>query len=438
MLAYVSDLWQVFIQRPDFYAVLSIIPVTAFVTWAHVWMALKMVFYPINFWGFHMGPIPVGWQGIVPRKAGRISGIITDNTLSKLGSLREFLEAMDPADMARIIGEQVGFELEHLIDEVMVDRNAVLWENLPYSIKRRIYAQAHKQLPGVLRELVTELTLNVENLVDMREMVVSQMEGDRKLMVRMFLKVGQKEINFIWHISALIGMVFGIVQMVVWFVVPWHWTVPFWAAIWGFLTNWIAIWMVFNPVEPKYIRYLKLFRRTEGFKFPYIVPIIPTIGRYNMQGAFMKRQEEVSDVFAAVVTEDLITLKSIMTEMMFGSRKDKTRRILKRHINEIMETPLVRTSLQLSLGPREYARLKTDLIDRSIEITMVPVSDPAFNASRAQKIFRMFRDRIRELTPHEFQNLLRPAFQEDEWILILLGGATGFFAGLIHLFVAFL
>lgn len=95
--------------------------------------------------------------------------------------------------MARIIGEQVGFELEHLIDEVMIDRNAVLWENLPYSIKRRIYAQAHKQLPGVLRELVTELTMNVESLVDMREMVVSQMEGDRRLMVRMFSKVGQKK-----------------------------------------------------------------------------------------------------------------------------------------------------------------------------------------------------------------------------------------------------
>ncbi len=438
MLEYVNQLWQTFLNRPDFWAVLSIIPVTAFVTWAHVWMALKMVFYPISFWGFHLGPIPVGWQGIVPRKAGRISGIITDNTLSKLGSLREFLNAMDPEDMARIIGEQVGFELEHLIDEVMLDRNAVLWENLPYSIKRRIYAQAHKQLPGVLRELVTELTLNVESLVDMREMVVSQMEGDRRLMVRMFLKVGQKEINFIWHISALIGMFFGIFQMIVWFLVPWHWTVPFWAAIWGFLTNWIAIWMVFNPVEPHYVKYPQFFKLTENRKFPWIKPVIPRIGTYNIQGAFMKRQEEVSDVFAKVVTEDLITLKSIMTEMMYGSKKDKTRRIVKRHINQIMETPLVRTSLQLSLGPKEYAKLKTDLIDRSIEITMVPVCDPAFNASRAQKIFQMFRDRIRELTPKEFQNLLRPAFQEDEWILIVLGGVTGFIAGLIHLFVAFL
>ena len=438
MLEYVNELWQTFVNRPDFWAVLSIIPVTAFVTWAHVWMALKMVFYPINFWGFHLGPLPVGWQGIVPRKAGRISGIITDNTLSKLGSIREFLQAMDPDDMARIIGEQVGFELEHLIDEVMMDRNAVLWENLPFAIKRRIYAQAQKQMPAILRELVTELTMNVESLVDMREMVVSQMEGDRRLMVRMFLKVGQKEINFIWHISALIGMFFGIFQMIVWFVVPWHWTVPFWAAIWGFLTNWIAIWMVFNPLYPHPVKYPQFFARTTNRKLPWIKPVIPRIGTYNIQGAFMKRQDEVSDVFASVVTEDLITLKSIMTEMMYGGRKDKTRRIIKRHINEIMETPLVRTSLQLSLGPKEYAKLKTDLIDRSIEITMVPVCDPAFNASRAQKIYQMFRDRIRELTPKEFQNLLRPAFQEDEWILILLGGVTGFVAGLIHLFVAFL
>ncbi len=438
MLEYINQLWQTFLQRSDFWAVLSIIPVTAFVTWAHVWMALKMVFFPIHFWGFHVGSIPVGWQGIVPRKAGRISGIITDNTLSKLGSLQEFLDAMDPKYMAHIIGQQVGHELEYLIDEVMMERNAILWENMPYAIKRRIYAQANKQLPGVLEDLVVDLTLNVESLVDMREMVVSQMENDRHLMVRMFLKVGQKEINFIWHISALIGIVFGIFQMIVWFVIPWHWTVPFWASVWGFLTNWIAIWMVFNPLEPHYVRYPQFFERTKNRKFPWIKPVIPRIGAYNIQGAFMKRQDEVSDVFAKVVTEELITLKTIMSEMMYGGKKEKTRRIVKRHINEIMETPLVRTTLQLSLGPKEYARLKTDLIDRSIEITMVPISDPEFNASRAQKIFQMFRDRIRELTPKEFQNLLRPAFQEDEWILIILGGVTGFVAGLIHLFVAFL
>lgn len=430
--------WQTFISRPDFWAILSIVPVTAFVTWAHVWMALKMVFYPIHFWGFHVGALPIGWQGIVPRKAGHISGIITDNTLSKLGSLREFLEAMEPEEMAKVISAQVTTDLEYLIDEVMRERNATLWENLPYSIKRRVYAHAQQQIPSILNDLVVELTYNVETLVDMRTMVVNKMENDRKLMVRMFQKVGQKEIDFIWHISALIGAFFGIFQMLVYILIPDHRTVPIFAAIWGFLTNWIAIWMVFNPLEPHPIRYPQFFERTKNHKFPWIKPVFPRMGSYNMQGAFMKRQDEVSEVFSEVVTSELITLKSIMMEMMYGERRKKTRRIIKRHINGLLEAPTVRMALQLSLGPSEYANFKTDLIDRSIEITMVPVCDPEFNASRAKKIYTMFRDRIRMLTPREFQNLLRPAFQEDEWILIVLGGVTGFAAGLIHLFLVFI
>lgn len=75
--------------------------------------------------------------------------------------------------------------------------------------------------------LVLDLTYNVENLVDMREMIVNKMESDRALMVRMFLKVGQKEINFIWHISALIGFVFGILQMAIFWFVPQHWQCHF-------------------------------------------------------------------------------------------------------------------------------------------------------------------------------------------------------------------
>ena len=52
MLEYVSGLWQTFLHRPDFWAVLSIIPVTAFVTWAHVWMALKWCFTQSSFGDF--------------------------------------------------------------------------------------------------------------------------------------------------------------------------------------------------------------------------------------------------------------------------------------------------------------------------------------------------------------------------------------------------
>ena len=68
---------------------------------------------------------------------------------------------------------------------------------------------------------------------------------------------------------------------------------------------------------------------------------------------------------------------------------------------------------------------------------MVPIRDPELNESRASKIYGLFRDRIRALTPYEFQNLLRPAFREDEMTLIVLGGLTGFLAGWLHLVLVF-
>jgi len=434
---FLMDFWQLLatrlhdvLQGEQFWVYVTIAPVAAIVTWMHVWMALKMMFYPINFFGVRIGPIPLGWQGIVARKAGKISGIITDQTLSKLGSLHEFFHAMDPDEMARMIGDEIAEELEYLIDEVMMDRNPTLWENLPYSIKRRIYEQAHKQMPLVMRDIVNELTFNVESLVDMREMIVNKMENDRGLMVQMFIKVGSKEIDFIWHISAVIGFIFGLLQMFIFLIVPWHWTIIFWASLWGFLTNWIAIFMVFNPMEPIYIRYPKLFRFSK--RFPFIIPVVPQIGRIAWQGVFMSRQREVSEVFAEVVTQELITVKSIMSEMMYGARQNKTRRIIKRHINMVMDSPLLRTVLQVSIGPTEYAKLKSVMIEKSIEVTMKPVSNPELNRSRGKKIFDIFYERLLKLTPPEFQNLLRPAFREDEWILIVLGGLTGALAGLIQ------
>ncbi len=427
--------WDALRSRPDFWGFITIAPVAATVTWLHVWMALKMVFYPLNFWGLRLGPLSLGWQGIVPRKAGKISGIIVDQTLSKLGSLQEFFAAMNPDEMAAYLSEAIEGDLDELIDDLMYERHALLWENLPYAIKRRIYAQARQQLPEVLRELVTELTYSVENLVDMRGMVVRQMENDRALMVRMFLKVGQKEINFIWHISFVIGFAFGILQMGIWLVVPWHWTIVFWAALWGFLTNWIAIWMVFNPVDPVRFRAPQLVKRVQGF--PWIRPCVPHLGTYTLHGAFMRRQAEVAEVFAGITTHELITLHNIMKEMMYGPYADRTRRIIKRHINQALSTPLVRTTLQLGLGPKNFAQLKVDLVEKSIQATMGPVADPVLNHSRAEKIFGLIRDRIRALSPPEFQSLLRPAFQEDEWILIVLGGVTGALAGYLQYVLGF-
>jgi hypothetical protein len=40
---------------------------------------------------------------------------------------------------------------------------------------------------------------------------------------------------------------------------------------------------------------------------------------------------------------------------------------------------------------------------------------------------------MRELPPDDFAEMLRSAFREDEWLLLLHGAVLGFAAGLLHL-----
>ena len=46
-------------------------------------------------------------------------------------------------------------------------------------------------------------------------------------------------------------------------------------------------------------------------------------------------------------------------------------------------------------------------------------------------------DRMRELSPRKFEGMLRPAFEEDEWILITVGAALGLAVGVFQFIVLF-
>ena len=65
------------------------------------------------------------------------------------------------------------------------------------------------------------------------------------------------------------------------------------------------------------------------------------------------------------------------------------------------------------------------------------IRDRGFNEERAEVLGELLRERMADLPPEEFQDLLRPCFQEDEWKLILMGGVLGLLAGLAQLVFVF-
>lgn len=417
-----DSLWQELRARPDFWGFISIPLVAAVVTWAHVWCAIQMVLYPVKFIGIEtprLAPLfgglhPLGWQGIIPRKARKMSDIVVDRVISKMGSVSDFLREMEPEKIGAHVAASVAARIEEYTDEVMQERNALLWENLPPMIKRRVYQHVRNKLPGVMDRLIQGVIADIDNLVDVKAMCGRQLEADRELVVRIFKEVGDAEFRFIINVSFWIGLVFGVVQMVLFYFLPWHGMLPLYAAVLGLLTNWLALAMVFRPLNPV------------------------KVGPFTIQGLFLRRQPQVADKFAELTSREVLTIERFMREMLQGKDSARARRMIKRHISALVDSsPLARTGAQIAMGPTGFAELKGVIVDKSTDMALEPLSQKEFNAGRAEQLAQLFAGKMKQMTPAEFQDLLRPAFQEDEWILLVLGFVTGLIAGAAQLLLGF-
>jgi hypothetical protein len=88
---------------------------------------------------------------------------------------------------------------------------------------------------------------------------------------------------------------------------------------------------------------------------------------------------------------------------------------------------------QVAVGLRSFAGIKESVGETAVEVALEPFKDPAFITDRADAVAEELRQRMAGLPPDEFQDLLRPCFQEDELKLVLLGGVLGLAAGLAQL-----
>ena len=133
---------------------------TAIVTWAHVWMAPQDAILSHSFWGIKIQGFPgggIGWQGIVPRKAVKYPGL----SLTKLyPSLARSMSFSKPCTLKSGRFYQPNHEpkLDLLIDEIMNERSATLWANLPLLSNAVSMRMDNEQLPAIMKNLVPDLT----------------------------------------------------------------------------------------------------------------------------------------------------------------------------------------------------------------------------------------------------------------------------------------
>ena len=413
---------------------LVLIPlITGVIGYGTNWVAIRMLFHPVDFAGFRLPglksvapalprkiqQIPgvmeglVGWQGIIPSRSARMGTIAAEKGIARIATEREFYEEFDPEEIATHIVTNSEDELRQLTDEALREEHPGLWTDTPKPVRELIHARVQAQLPRIADEITEQIGENIDELLDINLMITNHLDENPELLNRLFLEVGDRELKFIVNSGFLLGTFLGVFTIPLFLYIDRWWVLPMAGVAVGYMTNWIALKIIFLPIEER------------------------RIGPFRLQGLFIKRQPEAAEKYAEIVADEIVTISNVAENLMYGSQSDRTRKMIRDAIRPEVDRavglagPLVR----VTTGSDEYERLRDRFAEESVDRTISPLSDPEFNAERSESIRRLIRERIQNLTPENFVQLLRPAFIEDEWMLIVLGAVLGFVAGWLQLLV---
>ena len=386
-----------------------VVPVTsALIGWGTNVLAIRMMFYPLEF----VGKRPwLGWQGVIPANAKRMAEIAVDLMVDKLLPVEDIASRIDANRMADAMKQRVESLLDRLVEEIMQERAPRVWQMLPLKIRDKIQARIRADAPAVIANMVEEAKSSVTDVFDIRQMMIDTLMTDKALLNEIFLTAGDKEFTFLKRSGLYFGFLFGIPSMLVWMSFQQWWTLPLGGLVVGYATNWLAIQMMFQPQEP-----IK-------------------VGPFVWQGLFLRRQQEVAASYAKLVTHKLLTSERIADTLLRGPSSDTLFLIIERQVNRAVDAQagMVQPYVVLGVGTNEYIRLKTKVYDRVIEELPESVATVHAYADEGMDIENTIRTNMQALSPAEFEGVLRPAYQQDEWKLIVTGAALGLAAGCLQL-----
>jgi uncharacterized membrane protein YheB (UPF0754 family) len=417
----------------DWFSVLTVPLFTGAIGYVTNWSGVLMLFYPVRFRGIRVPGLAtiarffprkvrqvpigltnggIGWQGIVPSRAAKMGSIATDKGIAKLGSPKEFYESLEPDAIAEHIVESSREDIRALVERTMQQESPGLWNELPQAVRDAVHARVQQQLPDVVRDVTDGIGHDIDSLMNVKLMVIRQMEERPELANRIFLEIGKRELRFIINFGFWFGLLLGIPTAVITEILfhEW-WLLPIFGVAIGYVTNLLAILMIFEPVEPR------------------------RVGPFRFQGLFLRRQREVASVYSKVIAEDVVNLSNIGRELLHGPQSDRTRKLIVTSLRPAIDqaTGYAQRVVRLAVGADSYESIKDSVATGAIDHTMTPLEDPAFNARQSKAIEALITERMREMSSDDFSEMLRTVIKEDEWLLYLHGAVLGFGAGLLHL-----
>lgn len=389
-------------------AVLIIVPlVTAFIGYVTNFAAVKMIFLPEEF----VGVWKIGWQGVLPSKAETFANDVA-GTVGDVISPAELVERIDPAELETLLSGRLDDELPGVLREAAEMLAPGVWDQMAPEAQQMVAEQIKTEGRQVTQEIFDDLQGISHEILDLEALVFDLLSGPNvRRLTRLFQEIGGKELKAIVRFGGYFGFIIGVFQAISFSVFDQWWLMPLVGGIVGLGTNYLALQMIFRPIEPR--------------KYAGLV---------TYQGMFPSRQAEIAADYGRIAEREILTPANLLRIITEGEAGTKIARLVLTKVSERVEQakPMVEMMVQTEVTDEQLEAVKWMVVQRVGQA--VPELQPEVEAYLEKRlgVSDLVETKLARMPKLEFERLLRGIFEQDEWILIVIGGALGAGVGLLQ------
>jgi len=193
----------------------------------------------------------------------------------------------------------------------------------------------------------------------------------------------------------------------------WLFLIPIISAFIGWITNWVAIKMLFHPRIPK---------RILGVTF---------------QGIFPKRQKQFAERLGKMVSSEFLSYGDIEQKISNPENLKKIMPLIESHVDDFLRTRLSNEMpvISMFIGDKTIQKLKSSFMTE-IETIFPPVMKQyVSNLKDDLDIENIVIAKVRNLSSDKLEELLYQIMSKEFRFVEIIGGVIGFLIGLVQVFI---
>ncbi len=190
----------------------------------------------------------------------------------------------------------------------------------------------------------------------------------------------------------------------------WLLIIPFFSAFIGWITNWIAIKMLFHPREPK---------RVLGITF---------------QGIFPKRQKQFAEKLGKLVSNEFLSFTDIEQKISDPQNLKKVMPMIEIHVDDFLRTRLSDEMpvISMFIGDKTITKLKTAFM-KEIEILFPQVMKQfAGNLKTELDLEHIVIKKVSAFSSDKLEEILYQIMSKEFRFVELIGAVIGFIIGMFQ------